>query len=170
MSATALNEFIFKINKPCVFKNILTRDGNINSASEWTFANLTKVFANQKFAFRIGKKLNSDGKKSILFHRGNIQHILLNGVYNFKDIQFENQCDYVDATLDEFIEWKNSLNFENSAKRLKLDESGCTNPFDEYSLDENWAYADYKYMIELVDSAENKLDPNVIEVIYSVVY
>jgi HSPB1-associated protein 1 len=33
----------------------------------------------------------------------------------------------------------------------------CSSPFSKYNIDETWAYADYKYMIEMLN--ENLLDP-----------
>ena len=38
-----------------------------------------------------------------------------------------------------------------------------TSPFNKYSIKEYWAYADYKYMIELIDSEENSVDEWVID-------
>ncbi len=62
---------------------------------------------------------------------------------NFFLVEFENECEYVEATTQEFVEWKDGAMKTNS-------------PFAKYDINENWAYADYKYMIELVD--ENLLD------------
>lgn len=57
----SLNEFIYKINRPCILKNILQKPkkGDNNSALEWNFENLGKIFQNEKFTFRIGRKSNS---------------------------------------------------------------------------------------------------------------
>jgi HSPB1-associated protein 1 len=74
----------------------------------------------------------------------------------------------VEATIEQFMEWKSFLNFQHNAKKSKLDDSCKMNPFNQYDLDQNWAYADYKYMIELFNNKDSKLDPNVIStIVYS---
>ena len=81
------------------------------------------------------------------------------------DIQFENECDYVDASVEQFVAWKDGLKSSSSSpstpeptsgKKLKLEHecsssssSSDDDPFEGYDIDECWAYADYKYMIEL---------------------
>ena len=52
-----LNEFIFKLKRPCVFKNVL-KD---TEASKWTLENLADVFKNEKLTFRMGKLSNKNG-------------------------------------------------------------------------------------------------------------
>ena len=51
-----LNEFIFKINRPCIFKNILEHDENSNSATKWDIEYLANMLKDEKITFRLGKK------------------------------------------------------------------------------------------------------------------
>ena len=62
--AENLNEFIYKINKPCILKNILNKSklNENNSASNWTFDRLDDILNSYKFKFRIGNK-NFSGLK-----------------------------------------------------------------------------------------------------------
>jgi hypothetical protein len=64
-----LNEFIFKLNQPCVFKNILkiSSDKKSNTAVEWTPSYLETLLKNEKLTFRIGKKQKENGKLLCLF-------------------------------------------------------------------------------------------------------
>lgn len=110
-----LNDYIYQINRPILFKNILTSDDNSNSAIDWTPEKLAYDLNNSKIDFRIGKRTLKN-----------------------QQIQFENQCEYVEATLDDFLEWYNS----DSIISVK-------NPFKKFHKEEYWAYADYKYMIGL---------------------
>ncbi|CAF0854545.1 unnamed protein product [Brachionus calyciflorus] len=75
---------------------------NTLTGPKWNFKDLQKIFDNFKFQFRIGRK----------------------GLF-----QFENECDYIEANLREFIEWSGD--------------------FSDYERESHWAYADYKHMIEL---------------------
>ncbi|XP_059132985.1 HSPB1-associated protein 1 isoform X1 [Peromyscus eremicus] len=50
--------------------------------------------------------------------------------------QFETACSYVDATLEEFLTWN-------------CDQSSVPGPFKEYDHSKFWAYADYKYFVNL---------------------
>ena len=76
-------------------------------------------------------------------------------ILNLK-VQFENECQYVEATMSEFIVW-NESDSEGLTKKRKLN----TNPFDSFDKLEYWAYADYKYMIELLKSDTNEIKENV---------
>jgi hypothetical protein len=67
MSSLPLNEYIFKVNKPCVFKNMLTRVGEQNSACEWNFEKLASLLKNQTLTFRIGNKHASRIKLKQIF-------------------------------------------------------------------------------------------------------
>lgn len=60
--------------------------------------------------------------------------------------------------MKEFNEWVNQEASQTSSKKIKLSSS---NPFDLYERSEYWAYADYKYMIELLKSKENLIADNV---------
>lgn len=62
MNETKLNEFIYKLNQPCVFKNVLVRCDTANSAVEWTPSSLETLLAHEKLTFRMGKKQKEFGK------------------------------------------------------------------------------------------------------------
>ena len=54
-----LNQFIYKTDKPCIFKNLIKQiDENEvnNSVCKWTPEYLTCLFKNTTLTFRIGKK------------------------------------------------------------------------------------------------------------------
>ncbi|XP_005344951.1 HSPB1-associated protein 1 isoform X1 [Microtus ochrogaster] len=52
--------------------------------------------------------------------------------------QFETACSYVDATLEEFLAWN-------------CDQSSVSGPFKDYDHSKFWAYADYKYFVNLFE-------------------
>ncbi|XP_013001834.2 HSPB1-associated protein 1 isoform X2 [Cavia porcellus] len=52
--------------------------------------------------------------------------------------QFETMCSYVDATLEEFLTWN-------------CDQSNSFGPFRDYDHSKFWAYADYKYFVNLFE-------------------
>ena len=117
-----LNEYIFKVKRPFVLKNMLKQC----SALKWTPEKLTEFFKYECLTFRIGRKSLSN------------------------QTQFENECNYVEATVQQFLDW--STRSENNKKR-KLTEK---NLFDSYEFDSYWAYADYKYMLDFIDdNSEN---------------
>jgi ribosomal protein S18 len=58
------------------------------------------------------------------------------------------------------MDWKQGSDSEKSEKKPKMNDSEHQCHFTDYNLNEKWAYADYKYMIELVDS-KIKLQPDV---------
>jgi hypothetical protein len=74
---------------------------------------------------------------------------LFNKLYYFGLVQFENECQYINATMSEFLEWNQS----NNKKR-----KSTPNPFDSFDQNDYWAYADYKYMIDLLNSDENSIE------------
>ena len=57
-----MNKFIYKLNRPCVFKNILVKTDTSNSAIDWTPSSLESILKNEKLTFRIGKKQRECGK------------------------------------------------------------------------------------------------------------
>ncbi|XP_029461076.1 HSPB1-associated protein 1 isoform X2 [Rhinatrema bivittatum] len=59
--------------------------------------------------------------------------------------QFETQCNYVDATLEQFIAWSCAQT------------SSSSGPFGPYDLSDYWAYADYKYMAILFEDHTERL-------------
>ncbi|XP_035310420.1 HSPB1-associated protein 1 isoform X2 [Cricetulus griseus] len=56
--------------------------------------------------------------------------------------QFETACSYVDATLEEFLTWN-------------CDQSSVSGPFKDYDHSKFWAYADYKYFVNLFEDKTN---------------
>ncbi|XP_040858904.1 HSPB1-associated protein 1 isoform X2 [Ochotona curzoniae] len=52
--------------------------------------------------------------------------------------QFETSCSYVDATLEEFLTWN-------------CDQASNSGPFKDYDHSKFWAYADYKYFVNLFE-------------------
>lgn len=61
-------------------------------------------------------------------------------------MQFENECDYVNASLNDFLKWHNSSHIDTN------------NPFRKYDKNEYWVYADYKYMVELIEKSFEKVN------------
>ena len=58
-----LHEFIYELNQPCVFKNILKKCESSNTACEWTPENLAEqVLKNERLTFRVGRRLEEKGK------------------------------------------------------------------------------------------------------------
>lgn len=110
-----LKSFIYKLDRPIVFKSSILK----GEAKNWNLENICEVFSEEKFDFRIGKKQKSN------------------------KVQFENECEYVEASLSDFLNW---LNFSKEPKK-----SRNSTPFDQFDSDDVWAYADYKYMFEICD-------------------
>lgn len=73
--------------------------------------------------------------------------------------QFENQCDYVEAEIGEFVEWVEKS--RKTSKKPKLDENESSRSLNEFDPEEYWAYADYKYMIELLKPEQSRIDRSV---------
>lgn len=59
-----LNKFIYKIDQPIIFKNILSKTDQKNTASGWNFQNLAQIFQSETFEFRIGKSRTNVSKSS----------------------------------------------------------------------------------------------------------
>lgn len=73
-------------------------------------------------------------------------------------VQFENECNYIEATFSEFYEsiHKNPNLEEKNAKKIKIE-----NALKDFDPGTHWAYADYKYMIELINKDQNSFNENV---------
>jgi hypothetical protein len=79
--------------------------------------------------------------------------------------------------MEEYINWINQQDNDRNKKRRyddddDDDEDKCDNnnegetsrrrlSFNDFDINEYWAYADYKYMINLVKSNENSLQEDV---------
>lgn len=61
--------------------------------------------------------------------------------------QFETMCSYVDATLEEFLTWN-------------CDQSNSFGPFRDYDHSKFWAYADYKYFVNLFEDNSDVFQVN----------
>ncbi len=59
-----ISKFIYKINQPCVFKEMMNPSASRsnNSACTWTPKLLANLLGDKRLAFRIGKKKLSNGK------------------------------------------------------------------------------------------------------------
>lgn len=57
-----LNDIIYKLDRPCIFKNILKPVSDRNTACNWTPEILADLFKAKKFTFRIGKKDSPESK------------------------------------------------------------------------------------------------------------
>ncbi len=78
-------------------------------------------------------------------------------------VQFENECEYVDATMEEYLNWI-SCSKEDGTKRKRRKEDlmdTSRSSFESFDPNDYWAYADYKYMNNLVGSNRNQLEQNV---------
>ena len=69
--------------------------------------------------------------------------------------------------MEEYINWINQQDNDRNKKRRYNDvddDEGETSrrlSFNDFDINEYWAYADYKYMINLVKSNENSLQQDV---------
>ncbi|XP_051873073.1 HSPB1-associated protein 1 homolog isoform X2 [Pristis pectinata] len=97
---------IESLQQPALFLNMVSDW----PAMRWTVEYLSQLLNGKKLTFRIGKRKIS------------------------KAPQFETQCEYVRATLQEFLVWLHGET--NSSPGL----------FSSYPLSQYWAYADYKYI------------------------
>jgi hypothetical protein len=78
-----LCEFLYKIDKPILFKNSLVFDkqSNRNSATKWTPENLKNVFQNKKLEYRVGKR-----SSCIVIRGGGCVMFILNFLLLFSSI------------------------------------------------------------------------------------
>ncbi|XP_062390369.1 HSPB1-associated protein 1 homolog isoform X2 [Sardina pilchardus] len=103
-----------RLKEPAVFHN-MTTDW---PALHWTAQHLSQCMGRESVVFRVGKRKTH------------------------KTPLFETQCEYVEATLGEFLSWS-------------AGESGPSiGSFSEYPLSDFWAYADYKYIAKLFHHKE----------------
>lgn len=170
-----LSEFVFKVNKPCLFKNILKRPntGESNSAAGWSLDDLSGVLGDERLLFRMGAKQTQNCKSGRRIFLKVSEENSINFVpAGTTSVQFENECSYVDATLGEFLSWtrrstppvvENGDHGKCESKKLRLEHlnGDAERHFGQFSPDEHWAYADYKYMIDFLDSENKILDENV---------
>ncbi|XP_078260505.1 HSPB1-associated protein 1 homolog isoform X2 [Rhinoraja longicauda] len=79
-------------------------------ALRWTIEHLSQVLHGKELTFRMGKRKTN------------------------KAPQFETHCDYIQATLQEFLAW------------LHGETNSSPGPFGPFPRSQYWAYADYKYI------------------------
>ncbi|XP_059823665.1 HSPB1-associated protein 1 homolog isoform X1 [Hypanus sabinus] len=114
-NAEEVRTVIESLQKPVVFLNMVSDW----PAMRWTIENLSQLLNGKELTFRIGKRKMS------------------------KAPQFETQCQYIQATLQEFLVW------------LHGDTNSSPGLFLSYPRSEYWAYADYKYVAKMFeDKAE----------------
>ncbi|XP_049734092.1 HSPB1-associated protein 1 [Elephas maximus indicus] len=107
-------EIIMSLQQPAIFCNMVFDW----PARHWNAKHLSEVLHGKQIRFRMGRR-NTDTVP-----------------------QFETTCSYVEATLEEFLNWN-------------CDQSDGSGPFRNYDHSQFWAYADYKYFVRLF---ENKTD------------
>lgn len=59
---------------------------------------------------------------------------------------YETQCEYVEATLSEFLAW------------ISQQDDPAVGAFHDYPLSDYWAYADYKYIAKLFQDEESMFE------------
>lgn len=103
------------LQQPAVFLNMVSDW----PALRWTIEHLSQVLHGKELTFRMGKRKTN------------------------KAPQFETHCDYIQATLQEFLVW------------LHGETSSSPGPFGPFPRSQYWAYADYKYIaVTFEDNAE----------------
>ncbi|XP_069411813.1 HSPB1-associated protein 1 isoform X2 [Ovis canadensis] len=103
-------EIIMCLQQPAVFYN-MAFDW---PARLWTAKHLSEVLHGKQIRFRMGRKSTDTAP------------------------QFETACNYVEATLEEFLSWN-------------CDQSSISGAFRDYDHSKFWAYADYKYFVSLFE-------------------
>ncbi|XP_005675088.2 PREDICTED: HSPB1-associated protein 1 isoform X1 [Capra hircus] len=103
-------EIIMCLQQPAVFYN-MAFDW---PARHWTAEHLSEVLRGKQIRFRMGRKSTDTAP------------------------QFETACNYVEATLEEFLSWN-------------CDQSSISGAFRDYDHSKFWAYADYKYFVSLFE-------------------
>ena len=73
MSKT-LNQIIYKLKRPCIFKNILNESG---SALKWTPEHLAALFKENRLKFRMGKMNKSNRNKNKIINTRILNAIFL---------------------------------------------------------------------------------------------
>ncbi|XP_054828373.1 HSPB1-associated protein 1 isoform X2 [Eublepharis macularius] len=104
-------EIVMSMQKPAVFYNMASDW----PALHWNVTYLAKLLTGKRILFRVGMKDTGTAP------------------------QFETECSYVEATLEEFLAWS-------------LREPSCSSgPFSGYDSCKYWTYADYKYIAKLFE-------------------
>ncbi|KAM8934057.1 HSPB1-associated protein 1 [Pelodytes ibericus] len=102
-------EIVLALRQPAVFTEMV---GDW-PALRWTAHYLSSILEENPLRFRIGRKTSDNTP------------------------QFETYCEYVDGTLNQFVDW---------ASRTSHNRPG---PFDRFDTSDHWAYADYKYLARI---------------------
>ncbi|XP_035683540.1 HSPB1-associated protein 1-like [Branchiostoma floridae] len=107
---------------PAVFKGMV-EDW---PALKWSPARLAQVLENRTLRFRTGPRNPAS-----------------------KDVLWETDCEYIDATLQQFCEWLDPVSSPAPREECVTDNKENSNPFQPYHPAHTWAYLDYKYMAEV---------------------
>ncbi|XP_067405738.1 HSPB1-associated protein 1 isoform X2 [Emydura macquarii macquarii] len=108
---TKAKEIVMSLQQPAVFCNMVFDWPSL----QWNAKYLSKVLDGKRIQFRMGLK-----KKD-------------------RAPQFETQCSYVEATLEEFLAWTCEQ------------PTHISGPFSCFDSSKYWAYADYKYIARIFE-------------------
>ncbi|KAM6223948.1 HSPB1-associated protein 1 [Rhynchocyon petersi] len=127
-------EIILSLQQPAVFCNMVFDW----PARHWNAEHLSKVLHGKQIRFRMGLKSTDTGTTKN--HLETVFSIYLKLCsLNSAGPQFETTCHYVEATLQEFLDWN-------------CGQNRGSGPFRDYDHSQFWAYADYKYFVNLFES------------------
>ncbi|XP_066295391.1 HSPB1-associated protein 1-like isoform X2 [Branchiostoma lanceolatum] len=107
----------------------------------WTPESLAEVLGNRTLRFRTGPRYPTS-----------------------EDIQWETDCEYIDASLQQFCQWlapERWLALASSRaprEESETDNNTDSNPLLAYHPADNWVYLDYKYMAELFSDQPDILE------------
>ncbi|KAK7828048.1 hypothetical protein U0070_013674 [Myodes glareolus] len=147
-------EIIMSLQQPAIFCNMVFDW----PAQHWTAKHLSEVLQGKQIRFRMGLRSTDTvkvlpipkwlqqvaGSETMVGHEGSQSqageaHKWPAGHEGQEAMwQFETACSYVDATLEEFLAWN-------------CDHSNVSGPFKDYDRSKFWAYADYKYFVNLFE-------------------
>ncbi|XP_028921897.1 HSPB1-associated protein 1 isoform X2 [Ornithorhynchus anatinus] len=112
---------VLSLQRPAVFCSM----ADDWPALRWTAGHIAALLGDTPIRFRLGKRDFSS------------------------DPQFETSCDYVDATLADFVAWSDGGGQTDSGPTSGGQTVSGPGPFDSYDARASWAYADYKYMASM---------------------
>lgn len=92
---------------------------------------------------------------SVLYDSVFNMHVMSSFLYIALAPQFETQCSYVEATLEEFLAWTCEQ------------PTHISGPFSCFDSSKYWAYADYKYIARIFEDKTEIFKVNLIFTFYS---
>jgi len=119
-SSLAQNLVLKELKSPAVFKGMIDNW----QCRNWTLKEWAQRFGEKKLQFRIGPVQRTPNC----------------------DPLWETDCSYIQATIDEFVQW------QNGEFRTSSDTNESATNLLNIKQEDFWAYADYKHMLELFDS------------------